>query len=68
MLNYKTNYKCHACGTPSYRRVITQDSSGAWRPTGAYQCAGCRHVFESLQDWWQPARQPDPKASTLLPA
>ena len=63
MVNYKTHYKCHACGTASYQRVIVRDPSGAWRPTGAYQCAGCRTVFESLQAWWQSPRQPEFQSS-----
>lgn len=56
MVNYKTIYKCHKCGTPSYQRVIEREPSGALRPTGAYRCAGCHEVFESLRAWWQPQR------------
>ena len=56
MVNYKTIYKCHKCGTPSYQRVIVREPSGALRPSGAYRCAGCHDVFESLRAWWQPER------------
>lgn len=65
MVNYKTVYKCHKCGTPSYQRVIVRESSGALRPTGAYRCAGCHDVFESLQAWWQPQRNPVAQARLL---
>jgi len=65
MVNYKTTYKCHKCGTPSYQRVIQREPSGALRPTGAYRCAGCHDVFESLRAWWQPERNPVTQARAL---
>jgi DNA-directed RNA polymerase subunit RPC12/RpoP len=66
MVNYKTVYKCHACGTPSYKRLMERQPSGAWLPTGAYQCAGCRNVFETLRAWWGEApRAPDFQSSRM---
>jgi len=52
MVQYKTVYKCRACGTTSYKRLMERQPSGAWQPTGPYQCTGCRNVFESLRAWW----------------
>jgi DNA-directed RNA polymerase subunit RPC12/RpoP len=56
MLNYKTVYKCHTCGTTSYKRIMERQASGGWLPTGAYQCTGCLMVFESLRAWRSGAR------------
>ena len=66
MVNYKTVYKCHACGTPSYKRLMERQPSGGWQPTGAYQCAGCRNVFATLRAWWSaPAAQTEFKSSRM---
>jgi DNA-directed RNA polymerase subunit RPC12/RpoP len=65
MVNYKTHYKCHKCGTPSYQRVIERDASGALRPSGAYRCAGCRSIFETLRAWWEPKRNVDFQPSAM---
>jgi DNA-directed RNA polymerase subunit RPC12/RpoP len=66
MVKYKTVYKCHACGTPSYKRIMERQPSGAWQPTGAYQCAGCRNVFETLRAWvGEPQKSADFKSSRI---
>jgi hypothetical protein len=43
--------KCRNCGTTSYRSVIARDATGAMRPSGVYQCTGCRLLFTELDDW-----------------
>jgi hypothetical protein len=60
MATYKTVYKCRGCGTTSYKRLMERQPSGAWQPTGPYQCCGCRNIFESLKAWWGdlPQRRP----------
>ena len=43
--------KCHQCGSSSYKHVIKRDQDGVMRPSGQYQCTGCKLVFASLSDW-----------------
>lgn len=49
-------YKCHVCDAVSYQRVIKRAENGVLQPTGQYRCTGCRNIFESVRDWWQPNR------------
>lgn len=65
MVNYKTVYKCKACGTPSYKRLMVRQPSGALLPLGPYQCAGCRNVFETLRAWWGGPPRVDFQSSTM---
>jgi hypothetical protein len=67
MVNYKTIYKCRGCGTTSYKRLMERQPSGAWQPTGPYQCTGCRNVFATLRAWWgEPKRPADFQPSQML--
>ncbi|MDP3653499.1 MAG: hypothetical protein Q8R67_17665 [Rhodoferax sp.] len=59
MSTYKTMYKCRDCGATSYQSVIGRAQNGALLATGQYRCTGCRNVFSSIRDWWQPKRAPE---------
>lgn len=43
--------KCHACGATTYQQVIQRDAAGAMRPSGVYQCSGCKLLFSSVGEW-----------------
>mgnify|MGYP003517646547 CR=1 FL=1 len=53
---YKTVYKCRDCGATSYQPVMDRAPSGALQATGQYRCTGCRNIFATIRDWWQPRR------------
>jgi hypothetical protein len=53
---YTTLYQCANCGATSYQPVIDRCHNGQLRPTGQYKCTGCRHVFDSIRQWWEPRR------------
>jgi DNA-directed RNA polymerase subunit RPC12/RpoP len=63
MANYKTIYKCRDCGCTSYQPVIGRAESGALLPTGQYKCTGCRTVFDTIREWWEPRRNADFQSS-----
>jgi DNA-directed RNA polymerase subunit RPC12/RpoP len=54
MATFKTVYKCRECGATSYQRVFDRANGGPLAPTGQYRCTGCRNIFESIRDWWEP--------------
>jgi len=43
--------KCHQCNAKAYKPVIERDAEGAMRPSGVYQCVGCKVLFTSIQEW-----------------
>lgn len=43
--------KCNECGSTSYKPVIKRDDHGVMRPSGQYQCTGCKLVFSKLDEW-----------------
>jgi hypothetical protein len=43
--------KCHRCGATSYKPVIKRDDSGTMKPSGEYQCVGCKLVFMDIATW-----------------
>ena len=57
--NYKTHYKCHACGATSYLPVMARSANGALLPTGQYRCSGCRGIFATVKAWGMPRRGPE---------
>jgi rubredoxin len=47
----KSINKCRQCGAKSYKPVIERDGLGVMRPSGKYQCTGCKLVFETVGEW-----------------
>ena len=43
--------RCHRCGATSYKPVIKRDDSGIMKPSGEYQCVGCKFLFTDIDVW-----------------
>lgn len=43
--------KCHHCGATSYKPVIKRDEAGTMKPSGQYQCVGCKLTFTDIDTW-----------------
>ena len=56
MATYKTLYRCRDCGATSYQAVIDRAANGRLEPTGRYRCTGCRSIFATIREWWEPRR------------
>jgi len=57
--------KCHRCGATSYKPVIKRDESGTMKPSGEYQCVGCKLVFTDIDTWRNaPAKEDAPIQDT----
>jgi hypothetical protein len=55
---------CHRCGATSYKPVIKRDDSGTMKPSGEYQCVGCKLVFTEIDTWRNaPAKEDAPTQS-----
>lgn len=65
MKTYNTVYRCCECGATSYQRVLERSANGSLQATGEYKCTGCRNVFASLRDWWQPRPPMDFQSSKI---
>jgi len=56
--------KCHRCGATSYKPVIKRDGTGTMKPSGEYQCVGCKFLFTDIEVWKHgPGPTPSPQSS-----
>ena len=51
MLSTRPINSCHQCGATAYKPVLARDEHGAMRPSGQYQCASCKLLFSTLDEW-----------------
>jgi hypothetical protein len=56
--------KCHRCGATSYKPVIKRDEAGTMKPSGEFQCVGCKLLFTDIDTW---KNGPTPLSDASLP-